>query len=948
MTVVDAETSLLALLEVLGRTEAGSDDRDQAVSELAGLLSGEDDDEEGDEYEAFAAEAGFTGTLTDSIGRKRRYEHGKPVPLGDHEHHGGSGRHRRHEQERPIIAPEKGQHATAEASTIAKVGSKVWNSLPGPVRKTLVGLHHWTMIAFSKGKEMAVEMARERGFDEAKVQRIGTVVGCVDQALAWTTTFPAVTAITGNPVAGKAASFVPMASLGYLLYSTARNPLATLRAAKTILSGKNAKAAATHHAEEGGSEVDESAIAAFLDGIGHAEESGVGEDLYVAVVMVAVDRCGGDLGAAVAMAEEALADDDDSPDVGDDDDFQFAEGEESDDEPPTLADNGEALLAMIEVLRSAPRGEDGKIDPEQREKVKQALRAVRDLMKEGGDGEDETPPAALDYAPPETHQAYAEGRAVTLVGKGRWATLSSPDCFAEEDWIRDPTKRTQDRWKHVKSGRLAYSKDNPGKKKEKAAKPAPDGGKKKEEGEGGQQQKKKPAAPAKGNKLKAMSVDEAHGRISAMLADPKNAATKDAATEAISGLTAMTVAQLDELRNKLGVTGVKSKDLRGAKIDKIRDWALAQAGLGAADDDGPLDLGAVGDRAPAEPATTPPTPPPPQPKQQRQQKQPKAKAAAAAPMQRDQPGKEQTPNSSSSSPSSSVASAVLSHGGKPVSLTQLAKQTGLSVSDLHSAVQSLRKQGLLTMESIEGHDKVSAEDAAHAIKEGRDTLLYASPREGMEDGLKKAATATEATATTATPPAAATTLGPADKYYKYRNTALPDASRPVISEQERQAIKQYTGGAYHQFNKQLRAGRSAADLSGDDRAMHEGLKTAFSKVAPFEKPVRVERALDFVKKERLDQYLSLCRQSLSGGGLVEDAGFQSTSTDAGAAADFLASEHSVVLAIDARKGLDAKPYSQQSDERELLLDAGTRLRVKSISPPSEKQKNWRIEMEHVL
>lgn len=95
-----------------------------------------------------------------------------------------------------------------------------------------IAAEHVAMKGFSKGKKAVASLAKERGLSEEQADRAAKVVAVIDQALAWTTTFPAVTAATGNPALGKAASFLPMGSMCYVAWSTARNPLATWRAAR--------------------------------------------------------------------------------------------------------------------------------------------------------------------------------------------------------------------------------------------------------------------------------------------------------------------------------------------------------------------------------------------------------------------------------------------------------------------------------------------------------------------------------------------------------------------------------------------------------------------------------------------------------------------------------------------------------------------------------------------
>src|SRR5262245_46500739 len=98
-------------------------------------------------------------------------------------------------------------------------------------------MHH-AEVAFHKGKAVVEEAARRRGMTEEQAAKVAKVVGWADQITEWSINFPVVTAVTGNPLAGKVSSFLPLGSAAYLAYSTARSPVATLGAAWAVLTGK--------------------------------------------------------------------------------------------------------------------------------------------------------------------------------------------------------------------------------------------------------------------------------------------------------------------------------------------------------------------------------------------------------------------------------------------------------------------------------------------------------------------------------------------------------------------------------------------------------------------------------------------------------------------------------------------------------------------------------------
>lgn len=86
MSAPDPETLLLAAVLLAQKAQAGEDVTD-ATARLAELASGEEEEgEEDDDLSRFAEAVGFTGEYTDSIGRRRCYQDGKPVPCKQIEH----------------------------------------------------------------------------------------------------------------------------------------------------------------------------------------------------------------------------------------------------------------------------------------------------------------------------------------------------------------------------------------------------------------------------------------------------------------------------------------------------------------------------------------------------------------------------------------------------------------------------------------------------------------------------------------------------------------------------------------------------------------------------------------------------------------------------------------------------------------------------------------------
>ena len=190
----------------------------------------------------------------------------------------------------------------AAKETAGRMGQAAWDKLPAKVQDKLAATYrmakaveHHAMTAFRKGKELALEAARERGLSEEHVEKVGRILGIADMTTAWTINAPVVGALTGSVAAAKVASFLPVASLAYIAGSTVRNPFATIRAAKKVLrSGKP--------------------VHLSLDAAGEAEMAGrlleafqkpADTDWYTALISAALDD-GNDLGSALDRADTAI------------------------------------------------------------------------------------------------------------------------------------------------------------------------------------------------------------------------------------------------------------------------------------------------------------------------------------------------------------------------------------------------------------------------------------------------------------------------------------------------------------------------------------------------------------------------------------------------------------------------------------------------------------------
>jgi SPP1 gp7 family putative phage head morphogenesis protein len=183
------------------------------------------------------------------------------------------------------------EHA-AKIYVTDKIGQAVAalpESMQGPVEKTFMYAKVATQAAFvtwTASQAFAERVAKERGYTDEQARRLRGVLSTVDLA-----TFKPVSiglAATGVGVAAlTAASLVPPATAGYLAYSTARDPVATWRAAKGVVADAKARVGGWFKRNED-----------ILDRIAYAD------DTWIAVFLAACEEGATD---PVAVADWARA-----------------------------------------------------------------------------------------------------------------------------------------------------------------------------------------------------------------------------------------------------------------------------------------------------------------------------------------------------------------------------------------------------------------------------------------------------------------------------------------------------------------------------------------------------------------------------------------------------------------------------------------------------------------
>ncbi len=262
-------------------------------------------------------EHGFTGTITDSAGHKRTYADGKQV-AGHHDDTGGAGA-RTHPTE--PTAEEKAQadahHASLpekEKGRLAKAGAAVAEKLKQTKGGRAVlalgkgGLHVFhalerrLMFVAKKTQAVAAQAAVERGMPEEKLPALKKALYAADFLGGYASGAAAL--VVAGPYAAKVATFMPSASVAYLAYSTARNPLATWRAAKKVAADTFASGGHTTHESE---ESEPLRVGPELAGLlADRLKAAADPDWYLAVFHAALANTGGDAERALELADAAL------------------------------------------------------------------------------------------------------------------------------------------------------------------------------------------------------------------------------------------------------------------------------------------------------------------------------------------------------------------------------------------------------------------------------------------------------------------------------------------------------------------------------------------------------------------------------------------------------------------------------------------------------------------
>lgn len=185
------------------------------------------------------------------------------------------------------------EHAAKEA-IVKQVGR-----LPTPIRMPVVGVFKAAFASYTAAQSAVAAVAKERGLDQAHIEKVSKLCAAAD-LIGGGKILPGVLAASGLGALSTAGSFVPVGSLAYLAYSTAKDPMATLRAAKAGVKAAMKKVRLSKSAKP--SKDGEALISLLAD---RAGSLGEGFDSWTAAFLVAMDKTKGDHELAAKVADQA-------------------------------------------------------------------------------------------------------------------------------------------------------------------------------------------------------------------------------------------------------------------------------------------------------------------------------------------------------------------------------------------------------------------------------------------------------------------------------------------------------------------------------------------------------------------------------------------------------------------------------------------------------------------
>jgi hypothetical protein len=185
--------------------------------------------------------------------------------------------------------------AASAEHKVSSVFKAALAKLPKPVQAIVGASWKATMAGYSAGRKAAVEAAVNAGTDRRKAEQIGKTVGMIDLMLSKGVFAGTLAAGAGAGVASAAAFIVPAASMGYLAFSTAKNPSATLEWARKAIRKVRG---AVRYEREGGD---------WVSGVAKLAAHSRNADAFLALFAASLDEMKGDPDAALELVGQAWA-----------------------------------------------------------------------------------------------------------------------------------------------------------------------------------------------------------------------------------------------------------------------------------------------------------------------------------------------------------------------------------------------------------------------------------------------------------------------------------------------------------------------------------------------------------------------------------------------------------------------------------------------------------------
>lgn len=178
-----------------------------------------------------------------------------------------------------------------------------------------------------------------------------------------------------------------------------------------------------------------------------------------------------------------------------------------------------------------------------------------------------------------------------------------------------------------------------------------------------------------------------------------------------------------------------------------------------------------------------------------------------------------------------------------------------------------------------------------------------------------------------------------------------------LTPEQSNAVREYTGRSYQNWNNALRGDAEAAALPGVADGIR-ALQAAIDSAPVLKQPVNVYRGLAVgidpdKQRQAIKTLMDQFKTALSTGGEVSMNGFSSTSLNPDkASGQFASGDESLVMEISAKKGLYVENHSafKGKGEYELVLGHNSRFRVVGIKNLEyrEGRKKVTVQLEQII